>query len=147
MNEFNSDNYEHDMIDQRDAQPAVQISRAEVSQQAGNTTNVSDYHAQLKAKYGKVYRLEQPIFEDDDHDRMVTLYFKRPLPSSFDRYVKNIPQSAIRASKAFLLDSVTDESRDMLVAELVDNPGMAMSIASKLTDLLGMSNGINLKLL
>lgn len=149
MNEYMNHGYEPE------EQPSpVQIARPEPAEfPASPPTPVPTarpeeaLRAQLKAKYGKVYRLEQSVIEDDDNDRTVVFYFKRPTTGSFDRYAKTMGQSATRASKAFLLDCVVSESAEDLKAELEENPGMAMSIAAKLTDLLGMSNGVNLKLL
>lgn len=63
-----------------DQYPAVQLARPEpmaATTQAPTQTHLAqsdeEFRAQLKAKYGKVYRLEQSIIEDDDpgHSREI----------------------------------------------------------------------------
>lgn len=64
----------------------------------------------------------------------------------YDRYLKGVQQSGMtRASKTFLLDCVVDEDRDRLTSELEEYPGVALTIAGKLTEILGLTNAVNLK--
>jgi len=44
---------------------------------------------ELKAKYGKVYRIGMTVSEDDENEVELVYRFKRPSVASYDRYVKN----------------------------------------------------------
>lgn len=64
----------------------------------------------------------------------------------YDRYLKGVQQIGMtKASKTFLLDCVVDEDRDRLTSEMEEYPGVALSIAGKLTEILGLTNAVNLK--
>ena len=87
------------------------------------------------------------VREDEDSEALeFGYYFKRPSVPSYDRYLKGVQQSGMtRASKTFLLDCVVDEDRDRLTSELEEYPGVALTIAGKLTEILGLTNAVNLK--
>ena len=97
---------------------------------------------ELKAKYGKVYRIGMTVSEDVE-----LLYrFKRPSVASYDRYVKTLAQiGASKASKRFMLDAVVEEDEARLTADAETYPGVAMAIGGKLTDILGLTSAVNLK--
>ncbi|MCD7947205.1 MAG: hypothetical protein LUG13_02750 [Oscillospiraceae bacterium] len=106
-----------------------------------------DTDAQLKAKYGKVYRIGVAVPVDDDSENEFAYRFKRPSVPSYDRYIKSMSKhGATKASKAFLLDSVVDEDKERLIADMEEYPGVAFSISNKLTDILGLTDA-NLKAL
>ena len=87
---------------------------------------------ELKAKYGKVYRIGMTVSEDD--------------VASYDRYVKTLAQiGASKASKRFMLDAVVEEDEARLTADAETYPGVAIAIGGKLTDILGLTNAVNLK--
>lgn len=44
---------------------------------------------ELKEKYGKVYRVGATIEVDDETEKNVEFFFKRPSTASYDRYVTN----------------------------------------------------------
>lgn len=102
---------------------------------------------QLKAKYeGKLYRVGMTIPIDDDHEKEFSYHFKRPSVPSYDRYVKTAAKVGItKASKAFMLDAVIDEEREQLTADMEENPGIAITIGNKLTEILGLTDTANLK--
>ena len=65
---------------------------------------------ELKAKYGKVYRIGMTVSEDDENEVELVYRFKRPSVASYDRYVKTLAQiGASKASKRFMLDAVVEE--------------------------------------
>lgn len=101
----------------------------------------------LKAKYGKVYRVSCLVREDEDSEPLeFGYYFKRPSIPSYDRYLKSVQQSGMtRASKTFLMDAVVNEDSDRLIADMEEYPGVALTIAGKLTEILGLTNNTNLK--
>ena len=75
---------------------------------------------ELKAKYGKVYRIGMTVSEDDETEIELVYRFKRPSVASYDR-----------------------EARPTADAETY--PGVAIAIGGKLTDILGLTNAVNLK--
>ena len=103
---------------------------------------------QLKEKYNcKVYRVGITIPQDDSEEKEFAYYFKRPAIASYDRYLKSAAQQGIvKASKVFMLDCVTEESRDALIADMEEYPGIAVSVGNRLTEILGLTNA-NLKML
>ena len=63
-----------------------------------------------------------------------------PACPSYDRYLKGVQQFGMtRASKTFLLDCVVDEDKDRLTSEMEEYPGVALTIAGKLTEILGLT--------
>lgn len=101
---------------------------------------------ELREKYGKVYRVSQVVPIDDEEEKEFAYYFKRPSVPSYDRYIKSAAQAGItKASKVFMLDAVTDEDRERLLADMEEYPGVALTIGNKLTELLGLTNTVNLK--
>ena len=102
--------------------------------------------AELKEKYGKVYRIGMTVSEDDEHEVELVYHFKRPSVASYDRYVKTLAQiGASKASKRFMLDAVVEEDEARLAADAEAYPGVAIAIGGKLTDILGLTNAVNLK--
>ena len=102
---------------------------------------------EMKEKYGKVYRVASTIEVDDDTEKNVEFFFKRPSTASYDRYVKTTAQGATKALKVFLFDNVVEESRASLEADLEEFPALALSIGEKLLGMLGLSKQTNLKML
>lgn len=102
--------------------------------------------AVLKDKYGKVYRVGMTVPVDDTEEKEFSYYFKRPSVPSYDRYIKSAAQAGItKSSKVFMLDAVVDEDKDRLTADMEENPGIAITIGNKLTEILGLTNTANLK--
>ena len=102
--------------------------------------------AALKEKYGKVYRVGMTVPVDDTEEKEFSYYFKRPSVPSYDRYIKSAAQAGItKPSKVFMLDAVVDEDKDRLTADMEENPGIAITIGNKLTEILGLTNTANLK--
>lgn len=54
---------------------------------------------EMKEKYGKVYRVGATIEVDDETEKTVEFYFKRPSTASYDRYVKTTAQGATKAPR------------------------------------------------
>lgn len=101
---------------------------------------------ELKAKYGNIYRIGMTVSEDDEHEIELVYRFKRPSVASYDRYVKTLAQiGASKASKRFMLDAVVEEDAERLTADAETYPGVAIAIGGKLTDILGLTNAVNLK--
>lgn len=104
-------------------------------------------YEELKAKYGKLYRAGITVPVDDDTSEEFSYLFKRPSVSSYDRYIKTASQIGItKASRVFMVDCVIDEDRARLEADMAENPGIAISIGNKLTEIMGLGTA-NLKML
>ena len=100
----------------------------------------------MKQKYGKVYKVAVNVPVDDEDEAELAYYFKRPSVPSYDRYIKTASKIGMtKASKTFMLDAVVDEDRDRLTADMEEYPGVAITIGNKLTELLGLTDGVNLK--
>lgn len=110
------------------------------------TAPALDGDSGLKEKYGKIYRIDMTIPEDDDHTLSFTYHFKRPAVASYDRYVKTASKLGItKASKVFLLDAVVEEDKARLTADMEEYPGVGITVGNKLTEILGLTDAANLK--
>ena len=117
-----------------------------------NQTPARSSEEQLKAKYGgKLYRVGKVVHYHYHgaplcaHGAKFSYYFKRPTVPSYDRYIKTAAQGITKASKAFMLDAVIDEDAERLTKDMEENPGIAISIGNKLTEILGLTGTANLK--
>lgn len=103
----------------------------------------------LKKKYAesgqKIYVVTNTVAVDDDTEEEFTFLFRKPKPSSYDRYVKTISNSASKASKTFSFDNIIDEQRDELKDTLEEYPAMAISLADKLLRMLGLADTTSVK--
>lgn len=112
----------------------------------GNKTEARSTEEQLKEKYGgKLYRVGITVPVDDENEQEFSYHFKRPSVPSYDRYIKTASQGITKASKTFMLDAVIDEDRERLTKDMEENPGIAITIGNKLTEILGLTNTANLK--
>lgn len=102
---------------------------------------------ELKNKYGKIYEISASVPVDDDATTEFVFHFKRPSVPSYDRYVKTASNGITKASKVFLLDAVVEEESEKLAAAMEENPGIAISVGNKLTEILGLTGSVNLKML
>ena len=91
------------------------------------------------------YRVGITVPVDDESEKEFSYYFKRPTVPSYDRYIKTAAQGITKASKAFMLDAVIDEDAERLTKDMEENPGIAISIGNKLTEILGLTGTANLK--
>ena len=104
-----------------------------------NQTPARSSEEQLKAKYGgKLYRVGITVPVDDESEKEFSV-------PSYDRYIKTAAQGITKASKAFMLDAVIDEDAERLTKDMEENPGIAISIGNKLTEILGLTGTANLK--
>ncbi|WP_411676862.1 hypothetical protein [Caproicibacter sp.] len=98
----------------------------------------------LKAKYGKVYKVCATVQPDDDTSVDVEFVFKKPSTASYDRYMKTASNGMTKATEAFLYDNIADEYKPQLESTLGEYPALAISVAEKLLAMLGLSKLINL---
>ena len=101
---------------------------------------------ELKAKYGMIYSVAMSVPVDDTQEIELSYYLKRPSVPSYDRYIKDAAKSGItKASKVFMLDCVVEEDRERLIVDMEENPGVAITIGNKLTEIMGLTGTANLK--
>lgn len=117
-----------------------------------NTAKPSDASApastqeeKLKEKYGKIYQVRIMLRPDDETEVEVCYFFKRPGNPSYNRYVKTASKDMTNALKAFMFDSVVDESKEKLEADLEEYPALALGIGEKLLSMMGLADTVNLK--
>lgn len=117
-----------------------------ITQEEVITTEPVTLPEHLKTTYGKVYQIGMTIPVDDEVEKAFSYFFRRPSAMSYDRYINSAAKiGMVKASKAFMLDSVVAEDRDRLVEEMEEFPGIAITIGNKLTEILGLTNAVNLK--
>jgi len=111
-----------------------------------NTKKAEGTAEAMKQKYGKVYKVGVTVPVDDENEKEIGYFFKRPSIPVYDRFVKTMSKIGIsKASKTFILDSVVDEDRDRLISDMEEYPGISITIGNKLGELLGLGNDVNLK--
>lgn len=99
----------------------------------------------LKAQYGdKLRRINVTVEPDDDSEVELEYIFRRPTAASYDRFIKTAQSGMLRATRAFLADSVIPEQADALNADMEEYPALAMSISEKLLVMMGLAKNVNL---
>lgn len=112
----------------------------------GTTPAAPDTAEATRQKYGKVYKVGVSVPVDDEAEKELSYHFKRPSIPVYDRFVKTMSKIGIsKASKTFILDSVVDEDKERLTADMEEYPGISITIGNKLGELLGLGNDVNLK--
>lgn len=99
----------------------------------------------LKEKHGRIYRVKITLRPDDDTEVEVCYFFKRPGNPSYNRYVKTASKDMTNALKAFMFDSVVDESKERLEEDLEEYPALALGIGERLLAMMGLADTVNLK--
>lgn len=113
--------------------------------QSGASEPASTPEEKLKKKYGKIYQVKIMLRPDDETEVEVCYFFKRPGNPSYNRYVKTASKDMTNALKAFMFDSVVDESKEKLEADLEEYPALALGIGEKLLSMMGLADTVNLK--
>ena len=101
----------------------------------------------LKKKYAgqKVYEIGHTVQIDDETEDTFSFLFRKPLPLTYDRYLKTASKSMSSASRAFVLDNVVTEQTGGLIATLEEYPAMAITVAEKLLKMLGLGDNTTVK--
>lgn len=103
----------------------------------------------LKRKYSgteeKIYTVTTVVQVDDDTEEQFTFLFRKPKPASYDRYVKTISSSMIKASKSFIFDNIVEEQREALKNTVEEYPAITISLADKLLRMLGLADTTSVK--
>ena len=109
------------------------------------TTQATPSVDDLKAKYGKIYRVKATITPDDDTTVDVEYIFAKPSVASYDRYTKTASNGMTKALQGFLFDSIIPEYQTKLESDLEEYPALTLTIGEKLLSMLGLSKDVNLK--
>lgn len=112
---------------------------------AGQKENELDVIRKKYGSTGKIYEIAITIQPDDDGEKEFAFVFKKPGTASYDRYVKMVNTSNMKALKAFVLDNIVEEQSVKLSETLEEYPAMALSIGEKLLNMLGLSKTAQVK--
>ena len=96
----------------------------------------------LKAKYGKVYKVEVEI---DDISEEFTFYFKAPNSASLNRYIKNASKKHLQAGIDFAQENVIEEQIEQFKNTIKDYVGISQMVATKLLGFLGFTDNVTAK--
>lgn len=100
----------------------------------------------LKKKYGKLYKIEAVVDDDDEEEgKKISFLFRRPSTASLNRYIKTMSKNALSAATVFLRDSVVEEQKKEFDIEFEKFPALGLTMGDKLLGVLGASNNINFK--
>jgi len=101
----------------------------------------------LKKKYAgkKVYEISHTVQVDDETEETLGFLFRKPKPTTYDRYIKTASKSMSVASMSFVLDNVVDEQSKKLEEGLEEYPAMAITFAEKLLKMLGLGDNTTVK--
>lgn len=112
-------------------------------------TTAADGAERAKEKYQekgvKLYEITADLEEDDDTEVNVAFLLKRPSMGSYDRYIKTVSTSMSKASRAFVMDNIIEEQRELLKETLEEYPALAISISGKLLSMLGLADSVAVK--
>lgn len=99
----------------------------------------------LKEKYPNLYKITAQIVIDDDDNKEVEYFFRKPFTASFDRYIRTASKGMTKALKVFMQDNIVKEQEESLDEDLEKYPALALSVGQKLLEVLGYSDNVNLK--
>lgn len=102
---------------------------------------IEDY----KARYGKIYKIDVTIEPDDETTLEHEFVFKKPQQASFDRYMRSMNNSPMKAARTFINDNIIQEQKDMLEEIAKEYPAMVITINEKLLFALGLGKETNIK--
>ena len=104
-------------------------------------TQIEDY----KARYGKIYLIDVIIEPDDETTLENEFVFKKPQQASFDRYMRSMNNSPMKAARTFINDNIIQEQKDMFEEIAKEYPAMVITINEKLLFALGLGKETNIK--
>lgn len=102
---------------------------------------INDY----KARHGKIYQIDVTIEPDDETTLEYEFIFKKPMQASFDRYMRSMNNSPMKAARTFINDNIVSEQKEKIEEIAKEYPAMIISINEKLMFALGLSKETNIK--
>lgn len=102
---------------------------------------VQDY----KTRYGKIYQVDVTLEPDDETTLNYSFIFKKPVQASFDRYMRSMNNSPMKAARVFINDNIIPEQKDKIDEIAKEYPAMIITINEKLLFALGLGKETNIK--
>ena len=109
------------------------------------TKKAAESAAEVKAKYGRIYRVTVDVPDEEGALQQKTYIFKKPVAASYDRYLQSVPGGQVRALKTLVRDNLLEEYQDQLTADLEEYPGLLIPLGNKLLDMLGVTGAAAVK--
>lgn len=111
-----------------------------------NKNKLSEIQIQnYKAGYGKIYKIDVTIEPDDETTLEYEFIFKKPQQASFDRYMRSMNSSPMKAARTFINDNIIQEQKDNIEEIAKEYPAMIITINEKLLFALGLGKETNIK--
>lgn len=111
-----------------------------------NKSKISEGKIQdYKDRYGKVYKIDVTIEPDDDTTLEYEFVFKKPQQASFDRYMRTMNSSPMKAARTFISDNIIPELESVLNDVTKEYPAIIITINEKLLFSLGLGKESNIK--
>lgn len=111
-----------------------------------NKSKISEAQIQdYKCRYGKVYKIDVTIEPDDDTTLEYEFVFKKPQQASFDRYMRTMNSSPMKAARTFISDNIILELESVLNDVTKEYPAIIITINEKLLFSLGLGKESNIK--
>lgn len=113
---------------------------------SSNKNKLSEVQIQdYKGRYGKIYQIDVTIEPDDETTLENEFVFKKPQQASFDRYMRSMNNSPMKAARTFINDNIIQEQKDMFEEIAKEYPAMVITINEKLLFALGLGKETNIK--
>lgn len=96
----------------------------------------------LKAKYGKVYKVEVNL---DDLEKEFEFYFKAPTTASLNRCLKNMSKKSLQANLDFAKDNIIEEQKEEFEKICSIYMGVAQVCAGQLLNVVGFTDNVSIK--
>lgn len=104
-------------------------------------TQIQDY----KSRYGKIYKIDVTIEPDDETTLEYEFIFKKPVQASFDRYMRSMNNSPMKAARTFINDNIIPEQKEKLDEVTKEYQAMIITINEKLLFALGLGKDSSIK--
>lgn len=95
------------------------------------------FKEKMKKKYGSIYVVVNEFEIDDASTKQLKYCLKKPMVSSYDRYVKGMSKGMSKASRIFAMDNIVEEQKNQFINDLEKYPALSIGIAEKLMSMLG----------
>lgn len=106
---------------------------------ANEAAETNKIEAELKAKYGEVYRLETDLEDETGNITHVRVYTKRPHRIHLSRFAKEVAKDTFKALNTLIFDTAVWPEKDELTRLFEDRPGLVISLGSELQKLVGVN--------
>lgn len=124
----------------------VKTAAGVISDNDANKNKLTEAQTEdYKSRYGKIYQIDVTIEPDDETTLEYEFVFKKPQQASFDRYMRSMNNSPMKAARTFINDNIIQEQKDVLEEVTKEYPAMVITINEKLLFALGLGKETNIK--